>query len=112
MTMNRKLPPWLRSKEAKSVTTVGVAWYTEEQWAKVKQNSVDSDRFEDSYDEWVAMAEKARGDMLAVGIVTEKFFISADRLQAWCIAHGKRNDASARSEYVSEALSRGHAGDA
>jgi hypothetical protein len=112
MTMNRKLPPWLRQKKVKSGATVGVTWYTEEEWAKVKRSSVDSDRFEDSYSQWVSMAERARREMLAVGIMTEKVFINSEELQAWCIAHGKRNDASARSEYVSEALSRGHASDA
>jgi hypothetical protein len=110
--MNPKLPPWLRPKAPRSVTTVGVTWYTEEQWTKAKRNAVDPDRFESTYADWVAMAEKARKDMLAAGIKTQKVLINADKLHAWCIAHGKRNDAPARSQYVSEALSRGHASDA
>jgi hypothetical protein len=109
---NRKLPPRLRQEKRKPVTKVGVTWYTEEQWLQVKLNSVDPDRFEATYAEWLEMAEKTLKKFLAARVIAEKVLINAEELETWCIAQGKKNNAAARSEYVSEELFRSHYGDA
>jgi len=100
MQPRNKLPPWLKPKVELPKLKLSVAWYTAGEWLKVKQASVDSDRFEASYAEWQAMAEDALKDMLAAGLVADKFQVRADDLLAWCIAHAKVNDAAARSEFV------------
>jgi hypothetical protein len=101
-----KLPPWLRPKAPQRAVQVGVTWYTEDQWHLVKAAATDPERFEDTYADWVAMAEEATKDMLGVGIVTERVPIMASDLLAWCLAHGKQNDASARAEFVSQLQSQ------
>jgi hypothetical protein len=50
--------------------------------------------------------------MLASGIVTERVPVIASDLLAWCLAHGKENNAAARAQFVSERLSRRHERDA
>ena len=109
---NRRRPPWLRPRKRKRTIKVGCTWYTEEQWIQVKANAIDPDRFEATFAEWLEMAETTRRKMLAAGIITEKVLINAQELQAWCIARGKENDATSRSEYVSERLMREDVGDA
>lgn len=89
---------------------IGVAWYTEQDWAKVRAAAVDSERFESSYSEWVAMAEHALAEMLARGVVAERCYINSDALLAWCLAHGRRNDAASRAAFVSEVQRQSHAG--
>jgi hypothetical protein len=79
-----------------------VGWYTEEDWAKVKGAAVDAERFEATYSDWVAMAEGALRDLRLTGVPAEKYLVVADDLLAWCVAHGKPNDAASRAEYVSE----------
>lgn len=79
-----------------------VGWYTAAEWAKVKAASVDTERFEDNYEEWLEMAEKALADLRTTGIDAHKSPIDADRLLAWCLAHGKPNNAASRAEYVAE----------
>ena len=107
-----KLPPWLRPKTPQRSVQVGVTWYAEDQWHLVKTAATDAERFEATYAEWVAMAEDAMKDMLAVGVVVERVPVIAAELLAWCLAHGKENNAAARSEFVSQVLSRKDARDA
>ena len=68
----RNLPPRLRQKPQTHPMKIGVTWYTGEQWRLVKAASADADKFEETYEDWVAMAEEATKNMLATGIVTER----------------------------------------
>lgn len=106
----KRLPPWLRPKQPPQPMRIGVTWYTEQEWRLVRDAASDAERLEASYAEWVAMAEEATKDMLAAGIVAERVFINASELLAWCLAHGKQNDAAARSEYVSQCLMKNRQG--
>jgi hypothetical protein len=100
MKPKHKLPPWLKPKGRPTGSSVGVGWYTAEEWVKVKNSAADPERFEDTYTEWVEMAEKALLDLRAVGINARKYPVIASELLAWCVAHGKVNDAAARAEYI------------
>ncbi|HEU4678406.1 MAG TPA: hypothetical protein VFS35_02720 [Terrimicrobiaceae bacterium] len=97
----------LRAKKAQGEELMlGVAWYTEEQWARVKARAVDSELFEATYAEWVRMAEDALADIRReVGNPT-KIYVEADELAAWCLVHGKRNDSSSRAEFASYKLGK------
>ena len=89
---------------------VGVCWYTEGNWTKVKASAIDSSRFEETYKEWTEMAEKAFRDFRKAGVNAEKFGINSDELLAWCLAHGKVNNATSRAEFVSQMSSQKRAG--
>jgi hypothetical protein len=101
-----KLPPWLRPKMPPRQLQVGVGWYTESEWARVKAAAADPERFEATHHEWLQLAEEALAKFLAAGIVARKEYIEANELLAWCLAHGKQNDAAARAQFVSENGSR------
>ena len=94
--------PRLRRKMQQRTITVGVTWYSEDQWSLVRAAATDPERFEETYAEWVAMAEEAMQNLVAAGVVAERVHIVASDLLAWCLAHGKKNDAAARAEYVSQ----------
>lgn len=103
-----KLPVWLRPKAPSRAVKVCVTWYTEDQWHLVKSAATDPERFEETYADWVAMAEASTTNMLAAGIVTDRVLVVAAELLAWCLAHGKANDAAARSEFVSTVVPARH----
>ena len=107
-----KLPPWLEPKPQSRAVKIGVTWYTEDQWRLVKAAATDADRFEETYADWVAMAEESTKDMLAAGIVTERVPINASELLAWCLALGKQNNAAARAQFVSQVQARSDERDA
>lgn len=104
MKPRHKLPPWLRPKSPPVKPVVGVVWYTQEEWARVKAAAVDPERFEDSFQEWTQVANAALKNLLAVGIVGTPFMVQADELLAWCLARGKPNNAAARAEFVTASL--------
>ena len=97
-----KPPPWLKQKTPPAQMEVGVTWYTQVEWERVKATATDPERFESTYEEWEKMAEDSLLKLLSVGIVASKVFIDASSLLAWCLAHKKQNNASARAQFVSE----------
>ena len=110
MKPRNKLPPWLQPKAPHTNVSVGVGWYTEVEWAKVKSAAVDSERFEETYTEWLKMAEKALVDLRATGIDAEKSYVNASEFLAWCLAHNRPNDGATRAQFVSEQRRRGSEG--
>ena len=93
-------------KKPKENINVGIVWYTKEEWEKMKSISVDSERLENSFQEWEAMAQKTLVDMKSTGITGEKVFIKAEEFFIWCKIHSVPVDASSRSRYVSEIMSK------
>ena len=94
----------LRAKKKLRSTVVGVTWYTEENWSKVKAAATDPERFEETYAEWNAMAIEAVADLKKAGVNTVKFFVIPSELLPWCLLHNKPNNAASRAEFVSEKL--------
>lgn len=93
-------------KKSKENINTGIVWYNEEEWKKIKRISVDSERLEDSFQEWEEMALRTLADMKATGIDGEKVFIKAEEFLIWCKIYSLPVDASSRSKYVSEIMSR------
>ena len=95
----------LRAKKApRDDIVLGVAWYTEEQWTRVKASAVDPELLENTYAEWVKMAEDALKDIRRAVRDPIKIMVDASELAAWCLVHGKPNDSSARAEFASHKL--------
>ncbi len=83
---------------------VGVAWYTEEQWARVKARAADPELFEATYSDWMKMAEDALEEVRRAVGNPVKVNVDADELAAWCLVQGKQNNSSARAEFASYKL--------
>jgi hypothetical protein len=94
----------LRAKKNARATVVGVTWYTEENWSRVKAAATDPERFEETYAEWSTMAIEAVADLKKAGVNAVKLSVVPNELLAWCLAHNKPNDAASRAEFVSERL--------
>jgi hypothetical protein len=105
--MDRKRkPPFARLKEPERGVRVGLGWYTEEEWAKVRAAAVDPERFESTYVEWLRIAEATLYRFRAVGVDAEKCFINAAELLAWCFMSSRPNDSEARAKFVAEKTRR------
>ena len=89
----------MKNKVNRNIST-GILWYKPEQWEKVKELSVDSDVFEDTYQEWKENADRAMMDFRQQGISVMKIEIDLDELVNWCAERKRPIDASARSEFV------------
>jgi hypothetical protein len=95
-------------QETRSDLVAGVAWYREADWPRVKELFPDADELHDSYAEWLKSAEDSLKRLKRAGVVAEPFIIDIGDFLGWCLVHGRRRDAKARSEYVAEKLRLKH----
>lgn len=89
-------------------TATGVAWYDREQWQRLRQLVADPERLEESYEEWLGVAERAVRDLEAAGMLIERVPIDAKALIAWCRQQGRPIDGSARAEFAAHELRKLH----
>jgi len=47
---------------------IGIAWYSKEQWEKLKGTAFDTEVIEDTFEEWQLKADEAIGNMRRQGI--------------------------------------------
>jgi hypothetical protein len=91
-------------KKPDSVMVLGVAWYRETDWPRIKELFPDADKLHDSYAEWLKSAEDSVKRLTRPGVTVEPFIIDLDDFLGWCVVHGRPRDAEARTEYVVEKL--------
>ncbi len=89
---------------------VGVAWYAEAEWQRLRDVAADPETLEDTYAEWLKVFEKGVRDLAAAGVVAERVEVSVAELEEWCRQEGCELDGGARSAFASELLRRRYEG--
>ena len=79
---------------------LGLAWYTRQAWARLRELADDRDKLDDTFEDWERGAMAAIRDLESIGRQVHKVPIDVDALVAWCCAGGHRIDSAARTEYV------------
>ena len=85
---------------------VGVAWYSEAEWDRLRQLAADREMLEETYAEWTRACEDGIRELVASGLSAEPIEVDVGDLHAWCTARKRPLDASARAEFVSDILMR------
>ena len=85
---------------------VGVAWYKPEHWALLKAYAVDSNELEDTFPEWLEMANRSYKMMEDEGLSLRKVVVDVDALFEWCKKKNIPLNGEARSEYASVLLKK------
>jgi len=93
------------TSKAQDEVVVAIVWYRPEQWQRVRDIATDADQFEDSYSEWLALAEERARELRNTGLRVEKVDLDSEKLIFWCNKHGLENNAEARTRYAAERLS-------
>lgn len=94
-----------RSKGRKPVA--GVAWYSSTQWQQLREVAADPERLENTYQEWLAVADQAWKKIEASGIALVKVPVVVSELTDWCRERDIPIDGKARAQYVVEVIKRG-----
>jgi len=102
MKPRNRLPPRPGAKLQPRQVPLAIGWYSEAEWRQVKAAATDAERFEQTFQAWETMAERALNDLRAQGLRPTRFNIIANDLLAWCLVRNKENDAAARALFVSE----------
>ncbi len=87
---------------------VGVVWYREADWPRLRALLADVDKLPDTYTDWLASAEGLLAQLRREGVRAEKVPLDPDVFSAWCGARGLAPDAQARSRYASEVVAAKH----
>ena len=93
------------STQSQDKPVVAIVWYRPEQWQRVRDIAADSYEFEDSYLEWLQLAEEKAKELKGRGLRVEKVDLDSEKLMVWCNERGLENDAKARSLYAAERAS-------
>ena len=89
-------------------TATGVAWYDRDQWERLHEVASDREVLEESYEAWVAMAERSIQELEQTGMLIERVPVNAEKLIAWCTEQGRPIDGSARAEFAAREFRRLH----
>ena len=96
-----------RSQVPSAMMQLGLAWYSREDWERLREIADDRDKLDDAYEDWERQALKMIHDLEVVGRRVRKVPINIEALIAWCAERKCRIGTAARSEYVSYLLSQG-----
>ena len=91
--------------EAPDKVVSAIVWYRPEQWQRVRDVSTDAGELEESYTEWLQLAEAKLAELQRQGLRVEKVEIDSEQLIFWCNERGLENNGQARSRYAAERLS-------
>ena len=86
---------------------LGIAWYREADWPRIKALFPNAGDLPDTYAEWLKTAEATVKRLNARPDVTlEPVIIDLDDFLRWCMVHGHQPNSKARTQYVVEKISR------
>jgi hypothetical protein len=83
---------------------VGIAWYREEQWSRLRELEADPDKLHDTYEQWLASIRKTLAALRSEGVLVQKVPLDVDEVAEWCAQRGRPFNGASRSVYVLEAL--------
>lgn len=95
-------------EKPKRRAVIGLAWYSSEQWDRLRSLSSDPDQLEEEWGEWRELAESKFREMQRLGLEVEKVAVDVDRLARWCEKEGRPVDGASRSAYAAEMLRLRH----
>lgn len=97
-------PQWPAQGDRPRSMMVGVAWFSPDQWERLRQVAADKKALHDTYDEWVADAFAALRNLERLGFAARPFEVDVDELLRWCREQRRKVDGAARSAFVAEKL--------
>ena len=90
--------------EAKDGRTIGILWYQQDTYARVRRIMEDADVLPRDYGSWLRSARSVVEFEHARGSDIVKAPIDPDAFVAWCHATGQRADVHARTRHVNLAI--------
>jgi len=87
---------------------LGLAWYYERQWDKIRSYSKDRATMEKDYKDWERGALDAVKKFEAQGCTVNKVYVDVDMLIAWTKQKHLPINGKARADYVNHLLAERH----
>jgi hypothetical protein len=68
----------------------------------------DADKLEESYEDWLAGAQRTLVQLAVTGVRAKRVDVDVDALVRWCESEGHPLDSAARAAYAAVQLRAGH----
>jgi hypothetical protein len=82
------------------LSPVGLPWYKPENFRRLRAMCPDGNVLQDTYDDWLASAQKYQERLVAQGKRVIRADIDPASFQIWCDIRGMRMDSTARRVYA------------
>ena len=79
---------------------LAIAWYRATQWSLLKSVVADPDVIEDTYLEWLEVAEARVAELEELGLEANKVDVDVEEMVAWCKTRDMPLDGRARAQFV------------
>ena len=86
--------------EKENSVKIGVCWYKEEQWERLKEIVPNPEDIEDTYQQWRKDAENAISQLREKGMDVKKVSVDTEEMLLWANEHGHQLDGDARTQYA------------
>jgi hypothetical protein len=98
---------WRRARRPKEI--VGLAWYSEQEWRRLRELADDVAALDDTYDDWLKQAERVIAELRSNGLVIVKVVLDVEAAAEWCASAGRPFNTAGRAAYAAELLHSGRA---
>ncbi len=88
------------------VRAVGLPWFRKEDYSALRQIFTDRDKMYDTWEEWLASAEKSESNAKAQVHTVERVYIDPATFPAWCDANGTTVDSAGRNKFVATVIAQ------
>ncbi|MGI5861946.1 MAG: hypothetical protein ACOX6T_07785 [Myxococcales bacterium] len=88
-------------------TQVCLAWYKRDQWPRFREVSAEPERLAETYDEWLADANRQLEDLRARKIAVTRVIVDVEELIAWCERNGRKVEPGAAAEFAASLAQHG-----
>ena len=85
---------------AMKISIIGIPWYTQRDWPRIREIMIDPDSLPPTYEKWLYRANKIVQNATHKGIVVYKVQIDPKAFPAWCRSRGLNIDGNARTEFA------------
>jgi hypothetical protein len=85
---------------------VAFAWYSEEEWNRLRQMATDVDDLDPSYQDWLRQADDALAEMVSNGVIVRKVALDVRAASEWCAREGRAFDSAGRAAFVAAIAGR------
>jgi hypothetical protein len=89
-------------------TVIGLVWLDPQEYDQFRAACVDGDDLQDTYEEWLADAQRVFDIASAAGHHVEKIPVRLAEFSIWCRLKGLPMNADSRSRYANEAVRLKH----
>lgn len=94
------------SKSDPNLGAVGIAWYREADYARLRAMFEDGDVLHDTWEEWLKTANDTVAVLERDEAIVERVIIEPDEFLAWCTARGMPLNAKTRGTFAGEFVYR------